>query len=69
MSTLSLAYKAAIHVVGFMSGRKGVFKLQNCMLALWQVLNCSSEISTALVLSCVMPKYLLFMLQHAEKFL
>ena len=38
------------------------FKLQNCLLAFWHMLNCSSEISAALALSCIMPKYLLIML-------
>ena len=33
MLDLSLAYKAVIHVGGFASGRRGVFKLQNCPLA------------------------------------
>ena len=39
MLALSLAYKADIHVGGFVSGRKGVFKLTNCLLAFWHVLN------------------------------
>ena len=67
MSALSLAYKSAIHIGGFMSGRRGVFKLQNCLLVFWQVLNCS-EISTALVLSCIMPKYLFFMCSVLRNF-
>ena len=62
-------YKADIHIGGFVSGRRGVFKLQNCPLAYWHVLNWSSEIYTALVSLCIMPKYLLFMLYHAEKYL
>ena len=62
MLALSFVYEGAIHVGGFASGRRGVFKLQNCLLAFSHVLNCSSEISTALVSSYVMPKYLLFML-------
>ena len=62
MLALSLAYKGDIHIGGFVSGRRGVFKLQNCLLPFWHVMNCSSKISTALVLLCVMPKYLLFML-------
>ena len=33
MLALSLVYKADIHVGGFASGRRGVFKLQNCLLA------------------------------------
>ena len=67
MPALSLAYKADIHIGGFVSGSRGVFKLQNYLLAFWHVLNCwSSEISTALVSSCIMPKYLLF--QCAVKF-
>ena len=59
---LSMAYKAVIHVGGFTNGKRSVFKLQNCPLAFWHVLNSSSGISTTLVLSCVMAKYLLFML-------
>ena len=62
MPTLSFAFKAAIHIGGFVSSRRGVPKLQNCLVAIWHVLNCSSEISTAVVLSCVVPRYLLFML-------
>ena len=62
MLALSLVYTAVIHIGGFASGRRGVFKLQNCLLACWHVLNWSSEISTALVSSCVVPKYLLPML-------
>ena len=30
---LFLAYKPATHISGFASGRRGVFKLQNCLLA------------------------------------
>ena len=33
MPTLSLVYKADIHVSWSVSGRRGVFKLQNCPLA------------------------------------
>ena len=33
MLALALVYKAVICVGGFMSGRRGVFKLQNCLLA------------------------------------
>ena len=33
MLTLSLVYKAVIHAGGFISGRRGVFKLQNCPVA------------------------------------
>ena len=39
MLALSLAYKTDIHVGGLVSGRSGVFKLQNCLLACWHVLN------------------------------
>ena len=39
MLALSLAYKADIHVGGFASGRRGVFKLKNCPLAFWHVWN------------------------------
>ena len=49
MLDLSLVYKAVIHIGGFVRGRRGVFKLQNCPLACWHVLNWSSEISTALI--------------------
>ena len=37
--TLSLVYKADIQVGGLPGGRRGVFKLQNCPLAFWHVLN------------------------------
>ena len=62
MLAFSLVYKAVIYKGGFVSGRRGVFKLQNCPLAFWPVLNWSSVISTALVSSCVMPKHPLFMM-------
>ena len=39
MLALSLAYKADIPVGGLVTGRVGVFKLQNCPLAFWHVLN------------------------------
>ena len=39
MLALSLAYKADTQVGGLASGRSGVFKLQNCPLAFWHVLN------------------------------
>ena len=39
MLDLSLAYKADIHIGGFSSGRRGVFKLQNGLLEFWHVLN------------------------------
>ena len=39
MLSLSLAYKADTQVGGLASGRSGVFKLQNCQLAFWHVLN------------------------------
>ena len=51
MLAVSLVYKADIHIGGFVSGRRGVFKLQNCPLAFWHVLNWSPEISTTLVSS------------------
>ena len=69
MLAFSLAYKAVIHVAGIESGRRGVFKLQNCLLTCWHGLNWSSEIPTALVSSYIIPKYLLFMLLHVEKYL
>ena len=62
MLALSLAYKADTQVGGLASSRRGVFKLQNCLLAFQHVLNWSSEISTALVSSCIMYRHLLFML-------
>ena len=37
--SLSLVYKADMQVDGLASGRRGVFKLQNCLLAFWHVLN------------------------------
>ena len=39
MLVLSLACKADIQVVGLASGRRGVFKVQNCPLVFWHVLN------------------------------
>ena len=39
MLALSLAYKADIQVGGFVGNKRGVFKLQNCQLAFWHVLN------------------------------
>ena len=39
MLVLSLAYKTDTQVGGLVSGRRGVFKLQNCPLAFWHVLN------------------------------
>ena len=39
MLALSLAFKADIQVGGFASSKRGVFKLQNCLLAFWHVLN------------------------------
>ena len=62
MLTLSLAYKSVIHIGRFVSGRRGMFKLQKYPLACWHVLNWPSEISTVLVSLCIMPEYLLFML-------
>ena len=62
MLALSLAYKADTQLGGLASGRSIVFKLQNCPLAFWHVLNWSSGISTALVSSCIVPKYLFCML-------
>ena len=43
--SLSLAYRADTHVGGLASSRRGVFNMQNCPLAYWHVLNCSSDIS------------------------
>ena len=62
MLALSLAYKSDTQVGELGSGRSSEFKLQNCLLAFWHVLNWSLEISTALVSSCVMSKYLLCIL-------
>ena len=39
MLALSLAYKTNTQVGGLVSGRRGVFKLQNCLLTFWHVLN------------------------------
>ena len=39
MLALSLVYKADIQVGGLVSGRRGVFRMQNCLLAFWHVLN------------------------------
>ena len=39
MLALSLAYITDIQVGGLASGRSSVFKLQNCLLAPWHVLN------------------------------
>ena len=36
MLALSLVYKADIHIGGFARGRRGVFKLQNCLLACFE---------------------------------
>ena len=55
--SLSLAYRADIRAGGLASGRGGMFNMQNCLLAFWHVLNWSSDISTVLVSSSVMPKY------------
>ena len=38
MLALSLVYKADVYIGGFVSGRRGVFKLHNCLLAFWHVL-------------------------------
>ena len=54
--SLSLAYRADTHVGGLASGRSCVFNRQNCLLAFWHVLNLSSDISTVLVSSSVLPK-------------
>ena len=54
MLALSFAYKTDIQEGGFLSSRRGVFKLQNCLVAFWHVLKWYSEISTALVSSCIM---------------
>ena len=39
MLSLSLAYQADPQVGGLVSGRSGVFKLQNCPWVFWHVLN------------------------------
>ena len=39
MLALSLAYKSDTQVCGLVNGKRGVFKLQNCPLASWHVLN------------------------------
>ena len=55
---LSLVKRDDKHVGGLASGKSGGFSIQNCPLAFLHVWNFFSEISTVLVLSCVMPKYL-----------
>ena len=69
IQALFFVYIAVIHDGGFATGWRGALILQNCPLACWHTLNCCSKILTAFVSSYVMPKYLLFMLQHAENFL
>ena len=53
--SLSLAYRADTHVGRLASGRSGVFSMQVCLLAFWHVLNCSSDISTALIYQVLCP--------------
>ena len=55
MLAVSLMYNIDIHVDGFVSDRRSVFKLQNCPLALWHALNWSSEIPSCLgfIMCCV----------------
>ena len=52
-----LAYKAVIQDGGFASGWNGVGMLQNCQ-NLDKILNCRGKISSAMVSSCVILRYL-----------
>ena len=61
MLTVFLAYKAVIQDGGLVRGCKGVSMLQNCPLASLHMWYWCSEISTAIILSCVIPRYLVFM--------
>ena len=61
ISTVLLAYRAAIQDGGFAKGWEGVVMLQNWPFASWQTQNLVVESSTAMVASLVMPKYLVSM--------
>ena len=52
-----LAYKAVIQDSGFANGWNGVGMLQNCPFASWHILNYRGQISTAIVSSCVILRY------------
>ena len=54
---LFLAYKAILKIGGFVSGRRGVFKLQKYSLACEHVQNCCVEMSTALVFHALCPNF------------
>ena len=58
MLVVFLAYKAVIQDGGLVRGCKGVLMLQNCQLTSLHMWNWCSEISNAIVLSCVIPRYL-----------
>ena len=60
MPVLLLVYRAAMQDGGLASSWKGVAMLQNCPLVLWYAWNCVVESSTAMVVSLVTPKYLVF---------
>ena len=68
MLTVFLAYKAVIQDGGLARGCKGALMLQNCPLSSLHMKNWCSEISTAKILSRVIPRYLLFKSYHFEKF-
>ena len=57
-----LAYKAVMQEGGFMSGWNGVGMLQNCPFASQQMQNWNGDISTAMVSSCVILRYLVLTL-------
>ena len=61
ISTVLLAYKAAIQDGGFAKSWKCVLMLQNSLFASWQTQNWEVGSSTAIVASLVMPKYLVLM--------
>ena len=56
-----LVYKAVMQDGGFTSGCNGVGMVQNCPFASWQILNWWGNISTAMVLFCVIPRYWVLM--------
>ena len=52
-----LVYRAVMQDGGLASGWKCTLILQNCPLAFWHMLNWCCEISSAIVSSCVTPRY------------
>ena len=52
-----LVYKAVMQDSGLAIVWNGVGMLQNCPFASWQILNCCGDMSTAIVSSCVIPRY------------